>query len=257
MTGGASGIGLASATLMAEQGARLVVVDIDGAGAERAAASIGGVAVRADVSSSSQWSSVVDSVRGLGGVDVVYLNAGVTTGQEDLTLLGDEQYRRITGVNVDGVVFGARALLPELEARGGGAIVMTASIAGLVAFPADPMYTMTKHAVVGLARALAPRLAEKGVTVNAICPGLVDTPLIDGEVRDALAGSGFPLIDASSVAEAVLAAAVGTETGQAIVVQAGREPTPYRFGRAPGPRAPGAEGKIPPGWLADQSGPRS
>ena len=208
-----------------------------------------------DVSRGADWDSVLDTVRGLGGVDVVHLNAGVTTGQEDLTLLEDDAYRRIMGVNIDGVVFGVRALLPEIEARGGGAIVVTASLAGLIAFPADPMYTMTKHAVVGLVRSLAPRLADRGVRINAICPGLVDTPLIDGEVRDALAGSGFPLIAADSVAEAVFGAAVGSDTGQAVVVQAGREPVAYRFSGAPGPRAPGAEGKIPPGWLADPSRP--
>lgn len=242
---------------MSKEGAKVVVVDIDGAKAERAAEAVGGVPVRADVSKSSEWDSVTQAARSLGGLDIAYLNAGVTTGQEDLTLMDDDQYRRIVGVNIDGVVFGVRAVLPEIEARGGGAIVMTSSLAGIIAFPADPMYTMTKHAVVGLARSLAPRLAEKSITVNAICPGLVDTPLIDGQVRDALIGTGFPLIDPSAVAEAVLGAVLGEETGQAIVVQAGREPTSYRFGRAPGPRAAGAEGKIPPGWLADQGGSNS
>jgi len=255
VTGGASGIGLASATIMAEEGAKVVVVDLDLEAAERAAAAIDGVAVRADVSRPAEWTAVVDAARDLGGLDVAYLNAGVTTGQEDVTQLDDDQYRRIMGVNVDGVVFGIRALLPEIEARGGGSIVATSSLAGIIAFPADPMYTMTKHAVVGLVRSLAPRLAQSSVTINAICPGLVDTPLIDGDVREALAGTGFPLIEARSVAEAVLGAVLGSETGQAIVVQAGREPTPYRFGRAPGPRAEGAEGKVPPGWLAEQASP--
>jgi NAD(P)-dependent dehydrogenase (short-subunit alcohol dehydrogenase family) len=227
---------------MAGEGAKVVVVDVDGPGAERASSAIGGVPVRADVSRRSEWDAVVDAVRRLGGLDVVYLNAGVSTGQEDLTLLEDEQYRRIMGVNVDGVVFGVRALLPELEAMGGGSIVVTASLAGLFDFSADPVYTMTKHAVVGLVRSLAPGLAEKHVTINAICPGLVDTPLIDGEVRDSQTGSEFPLITPGSVAEAVLAAVAGSETGQAIVVQPGREPMPYRFRGVPGPRAAGAEG---------------
>jgi NAD(P)-dependent dehydrogenase (short-subunit alcohol dehydrogenase family) len=251
VTGGASGIGLASARMLTAEGAKVVVVDVDEPGARLVAAELGGEAVRADVSVPGDWQAVVSAARRLGGLDVVHLNAGVTTGRQDLSELEDDEYRRIMGVNVDGVVFGVRAVLPELVARGGGAIAVTASLAGLLAFPIDPLYTMTKHAVVGLVRALARDLEERKVTINAICPGLVDTPLIDGEVRDALADSGFPLIAPSSVAEAVMAALTGTDTGQAIMVQAGREPTPYRFGGVIGPREPGAEGRIPPTWLAD------
>ena len=147
----------------------------------------------------------------------------------------DDQYRRILAVNVDGVVFGARALVPELIARGGGALVATASLAGLVAFAADPVYALTKHAVVGLVRALALTLTGHGITVTAVCPGLVDTPLVD-DVRDALAAAQFPLIAPGAVVEAVLGCMLGEGTGQAVVVQAGREPTPFRFARPPGPR---------------------
>ena len=256
VTGGASGIGLASATLLAGAGASVVVADANGEGAEAAAAAVGGVAVRADVSKVADWDRILEAARGLGGLDVAHLNAGTTTGQEDIAALTDEQYRRIVGVNVDGIVFGTRAVVPELAARGGGAIVATSSLAGIVAFPGDPVYTLTKHAVVGFVRSLGPRLAEQGIRINAICPGLVDTPLIDGQIRDALAGSGFPLIAPHEVAEAVLGCVLGEETGQAVVVQLGREPVAYRFGRPPGPRMPGVEGKIPPEWLADPGTPR-
>jgi NAD(P)-dependent dehydrogenase (short-subunit alcohol dehydrogenase family) len=251
VTGGASGIGLASCRILASEGATVVVVDANGEGAEHAAAELGGTAVHADVGNVGDWAGIVEAARRLGGIDIAYLNAGVTTGEEDITKLTDEQYRRILSVNVDGIVFGTRAVVPEIVARGGGAIVATSSLAGIVAFAGDPIYTLTKHAVVGFVRSVAPRLAEQHVTINAICPGLVDTPLIDGEIRDALAGSGFPLIPAEAVAEAVLGCVLGEETGQAVVVQLGREPVAYRFGRPPGPRQPGAEGKIPPGWLAD------
>ena len=237
VSGGASGIGSATASLMAREGAKVVVADIDGEAAAHIAAKIGGVAVSADVSRVSDWGAVVEAARRLGGPDVVHLNAGVTTGQTDLLLLEDEQYRRIMGVNVDGVVFGVLALLPELETKGGGSIVVTASLAGLFAFSVDPVYTLTKHAVVGLVRALAPGLAEKRVTINAICPAIVDTPLIDGEVRDAMGSSTVPLIAPGAVAEAVLAAATGTGSGQAIVVQAGRDPLAYHFRGVPGPRS--------------------
>jgi NAD(P)-dependent dehydrogenase (short-subunit alcohol dehydrogenase family) len=252
VTGGASGIGLASSRRLASEGARLVLVDRNGEGARRAADELGAVAVEADVGDVGEWSRIVDAARGLGGLDIAYLNAGVTTGEEDIVKLTDEQYRRILSVNIDGIVFGTRAVVPELIARGGGAVVATSSLAGIIAFPGDPIYTLTKHAVVGFVRSLAPRLAEHHITINAICPGLVDTPLIDGEIRDTLAGSGFPLISADEVAEAVMQCVLGDQSGEAVVVQVGRPPVAYRFGRPPGPRQEGAQGKVPPGWLADQ-----
>ena len=171
VTGAASGIGLACASRLVAEGARVVAVDIAEDPLRRMADALGAVAVRADVSRPDDWAAVVDAVRGLGGVDYVYLNAGVTTQEGDITSLTDDQYRRIMAVNVDGVVFGARALVPELVARGGGALVATASLAGLVAFAADPIYALTKHAVVGLVRGLALTLVDQGITVNAVCPG--------------------------------------------------------------------------------------
>jgi NAD(P)-dependent dehydrogenase (short-subunit alcohol dehydrogenase family) len=251
VTGGASGIGLASSRKLRAEGATVVVVDANGEGAEIAASELGGVAVQADVGNVDDWARILESARRLGGIDIAYLNAGVTTGEEDITKVTDEQYRRILSVNVDGIVFGTRAVVPELIARGGGAVVATSSLAGIVAFAGDPMYTLTKHAVVGFVRAIAPRLAGHHITINAICPGLVDTPLIDGEIRDSLAGVGFPLIAPEAVADAVLGCVLGDDTGQAVVVQLGREAVAYRFGRPPGPRAPGVEGRIPPEWLAD------
>jgi NAD(P)-dependent dehydrogenase (short-subunit alcohol dehydrogenase family) len=255
VTGGASGIGRASARRLAAEGATLIVVDIDGDQVKAAAHEIGGVPVVADVGRVEDWQAVIDAARALGGLDAAYLNAGVTTGEPDITRLSDDQYRRILAVNVDGVVFGTRAVVPEIAARGGGAVVATSSLAGLIGFPGDPVYTLTKHAVVGFVRSLAAHLQTQNITINAICPGLVDTPLIDGEVRDALIGSGFPMIAPESVAEAVLGCVLGDGTGQAIVVQAGRDPVPYRFGRPPGPREPGAEGRLPPAWLADPGQP--
>ena len=258
VTGGASGIGLASGRRLAAEGATVVVVDANAEGAQRAADELGGVALPADVGDPSQWPAIVEAARPLGGIDIAYLNAGVTTGEQDITKLTDEQYRRILAVNVDHIVFGTRAVVPEIASRGGGCVVATSSLAGIVAFPGDPIYTLTKHAVVGFVRSVAPRLAELGVTINAICPGMVDTPLIDGEIRDVLVSAAFPLIDADDVAVAVMQCVHGEhESGEAIVVQLGRPPVAYRFGRPPGPRVEGAQSKIPPGWLADQGRPAS
>ena len=254
VTGAASGIGLATCRRLAALGAMVVAVDIDAAGAAKAAEELGGEVVTADVSRPEAWTAVTETARRMGGADIAFLNAGVTCGQEDVTALTDEQYRRITGVNVDGVVFGVRALVPQIAAKGGGAVVATSSLAGLIAFPGDPIYTLTKYAVVGLVRALAPRLSEQNITVNAVCPSLVDTPLIDGEIRQTLAGAGFPLISPEAVADAVMYCLSGEHTGEAVFVQLGWPPTPYRFHRPPGPRLQEAEGKIPPGWLAEQPG---
>ncbi len=251
VTGGASGIGLASATRMAAAGASVVVVDLDEERGNAAAEGLGGIFARADVSRPEEWESLVELVeRTYGGLDVAHLNAGVTTGEGDVSRMTVEQYRRILGANVDGVVFGIRAVVPAMARRQGGAIVATASLAGLIAFAGDPVYTLTKYAVVGLVRSLPQQLSPLGIRVNAVCPGLVDTPLIDGLARDTLEGAGFPLIDPDEVAAAVLGCVLGDSTGQAVVVQVGLEPVAYRFGGAPGPRLPGSEGVLPPGIFA-------
>jgi NAD(P)-dependent dehydrogenase (short-subunit alcohol dehydrogenase family) len=250
VTGGASGIGLASARRLADAGASVAVVDIDGPAGERVASGIGGLAVRADVGDPGAWPGIVEAVTGrFGGIDLAHLNAGVMTGEADITKLTDDTYYRIMRVNVDGVVFGVRALVPSLSVRGGGAIVATASLAGLIGFSPDPVYCLTKHAVVGLVRSLVPQLADLRITINAVCPSIVDTPMV-GESRDLLEKSGFPLIDASSVADAVVDRLIGDGTGDAMVIQAGREALAFRFGRPPGPRAGGTVGQLPPSEFA-------
>jgi len=246
VTGGGSGIGLSTATRLAAAGASVAVVDLDGESAERVASDLGGLSLQAVVGRSDEWPGIVEAVTGrFGGVDLAHLNAGITTGEADITAVTDEIYRRATGVNVDGVFFGVRALVPAMEARGGGSIVATASLAGLIGFSPDPIYCLTKHAVVGLVRSLEPQLAAKGITVNAVCPSIVDTPLI-ADMREVLESSGFPLIDVESVSATVVELLSGEATGQAMVIQAGREAIPFRFARPPGPRAGGTVGQMPP-----------
>jgi NAD(P)-dependent dehydrogenase (short-subunit alcohol dehydrogenase family) len=246
VTGGGSGIGLASAMRLAEAGVSVAVVDLDGEAAERVASDCGGLGLQADVGRPDQWPGIVDTVTArFGGIDLAHLNAGVMTGEADITVLTDEVYRRIMSVNVDGVVYGARAVVPAISARGGGAIVATASLAGLIGFSPDPIYCLTKHAVVGLVRSLVPQLSGRKITINAVCPSIVDTPMV-GDSRGLLESSGFPLIDPAAVAQAVIDRLAGDETGEAMVIQAGREALAYRFARPPGPRAGGAVGQLPP-----------
>lgn len=250
VSGAASGIGLAAATRLHEAGATIAVLDLDIAGGEAAAGQLKGGYWRVDVGEPSDWAKAVSEVEErFGGLDIAYLNAGVTTPEADVTAVPDDHYRRILRANIDGVFFGARAVVPAMERRGGGAIVATASLAGLIAYSPDPVYAMTKTAVVGLVRALAPQLTAKNITINAICPGLVDTPLLGPEARALVLAADFPLIPVTDIAEAVYGRVTGTETGQAWVCQMNREPTAYRFSGVPGPRG-GVAGRTPPAGLA-------
>jgi NAD(P)-dependent dehydrogenase (short-subunit alcohol dehydrogenase family) len=158
-------------------------------------------------------------------------------------LPGCPAYRRILGANVDGVVFGVRRLERVMDR--GSAIVATASLAGLTALPDDPIYTLTKHAVVGFVRSVAPQLEARGIRINAVAPGIVDTPMI-GDERERLLDAGFPLLTPDEVASAVLAAGRSEETGHVWAVQPGRQPLQFRFPNVPGPRDPAGASVGPP-----------
>ena len=189
-----------------------------------------------DVSDPSAWDAV-------DAVDLACLNAGVVAGEADVARLSDEKYRRIVGVNVDGVMFGVRRLAQVMN---GGSIVVTASLAGLTSTEQDPLYALTKHAVVGFVRSVAPQLAVRGIRLNMVNPGFVDTPMLDEVGRAAFEAAGFPLLQPEDVAAAVLRAAEDEDVGQAWIVQPGREPMKFRFPNLPGPRVEGKEGIRPP-----------
>jgi len=226
------------------------LLDLDAERGAAAASQLGGHFVRVDVGEPDDWGRALAEVEErFGRLDIAYLNAGVLTHEARVTEVTDEQYRRIMRANVDGVFFGARAVVPALERSGGGAIVATASLAGLIAYSPDPVYALTKHAVVGLVRALAPQLSEKNITINAICPGIVDTPMLGPDARELAIAANFPLIPVTDIAEAVYGRVVGMETGQAWVCQMNREATSYRFANVPGPRGDVA-GRTPPAGLA-------
>jgi NAD(P)-dependent dehydrogenase (short-subunit alcohol dehydrogenase family) len=241
VTGGASGIGAAAARRLAGAGARVAVADRDEAAAAAIAEELGGIALGGDVADPERMPAHVAAVEeAFGRLDVVLLNAGVTAGQSGVEELDLAAYRRIVGVNVDHVVFGLTAAVPALRRAGGGTVIATASLAGLVAMPGDALYTMTKHAVVGYVRSAAPTLAPEGIRVNAVCPGFADTPLI-ARAKDRFAD--FPLLTAEDVADAVEAVLERGEPGECWFVQPGRAPAPYGFRGVPGP----AGGARPPG----------
>ena len=206
VTGGASGIGAAVVEKLRAGGTDVRVLDIaDGF----------------DVSDASAWDSV-------GAVELACLNAGVGTGEGDMRELTDERYRRIVGTNVDGVVFGVRRLarvMPE-----GGAIVVTASLAGLTTMFADPIYSGTKHFLVGFVRSVAPQLAERGIRISAVCPGIVDTPLL-GPLRQRTLDAGIELMRPEEIADVVLSAARDEASGQVWTCLPGRAPARHEFPR--------------------------
>ena len=248
VTGAASGIGRATAERFAAEGMRVCVVDRDEDGGRAIAEALGGSFHVADVGDPAQVDAAfARCVAELGGLDVAFLNAGIAIGHGDIETLSDDEYRRIMRVNVDGVVFGARAAARELIPRGGGAIVATASLAGLIPFPPDPVYDLTKHAVVGFIRSVAPTLAAKGITANCVNPGMTDTGILGDEVRAAFAAADFPLMPPAQIADAVVRAITSGETGRCWVCQPGREPIAYEFRDVPGPRTDTAQGRVPPG----------
>jgi NAD(P)-dependent dehydrogenase (short-subunit alcohol dehydrogenase family) len=247
VTGAASGIGRATAERLVGEGMRVCVVDLHEDGGREVAAALGGTFHAADVGDPRQVDAAfAHCVDELGGLDVAFLNAGIAIGHGAIETLSDDDYRRIMRVNVDGVVFGARVAVREMAARGGGAIVATASLAGLIPFPPDPIYDLTKHAVVGFIRSLAPTLAAQGITANCVNPGMTDTAILGEDVKALFAAADFPLMPPSQIADAVVHAVTSGDTGRCWVCQPGRDPVAYEFRDVPGPRTAGAEGRVPP-----------
>lgn len=215
VTGGASGIGKACAQRYRAEGATVHVADLHPASSDE---------IRLDVADSAAWAELIAALPPL---DVVHLNAGIVTpGRTQaapagvpLTDVTDEAYRAILGVNLDGVFFGARAVLPGMCERGSGHVLVTASMAGLGGMPGDVAYTATKHAVVGLVRSLGRSLDQFGVCISALCPGFVDTPLVPAVAQEFITKEmGLPVIPPSQVAEAAMQALAARANGSQWIV---------------------------------------
>ncbi|GGT21563.1 3-alpha-hydroxysteroid dehydrogenase [Streptomyces kurssanovii] len=184
VTGAARGQGEQEARLFAAEGAKVVLADVLDELGEPLAKEVGGLYVHLDVSREPDWTAAVATAREhFGKIDGLVNNAGILRFNE-LVSTPLEEFQLITQVNQVGTFLGIRAVAPEIEAAGGGTIVNTASYTGLTGMAYVGAYAASKHAVLGLTRVAALELAGKGIRVNAVCPGAVDTPMSNPEGTD-------------------------------------------------------------------------
>jgi NAD(P)-dependent dehydrogenase (short-subunit alcohol dehydrogenase family) len=186
VTGAGSGIGRASALAFAREGARVVVSDVDAAGGAETVRQIEATAdgaacfINADVSNERQVEALIAaSIEAFGRLDYAHNNAGVGAPPAPLHETDRRSFERVLSVNLLGVWLCLKHEARVMLAHGGGAIVNTASLAGLIGFPMNVAYSASKHAVIGITRTAALEYARSGIRVNAVCPAFVRTPMVD------------------------------------------------------------------------------
>src|SRR5215831_19489015 len=181
VTGGGSGIGLATARRLAAEGAKVAIADLDGETGKAAAEEVGGLFIQADVTSEDDVAAMYDATLGaFGRIDIAFNNAGISPPDDDSILVtGMEAWRRVQEVNLTSVYLCCRHVIPHMQARGGGSIINTASfVAVLGSATSQISYSASKGGVLAMSRELGVQFAREGIRVNALCPGPVNTPLL-------------------------------------------------------------------------------
>jgi len=240
VTGAASGIGRATAVALAAAGASVVIADVDeslGCTAKEEIQSLGGTSefIKTDVTQEQDIRQMIAfAEERFGALHILHNNAGVNAGWPRYPGGDHGAWNRTLAINLWAVISGTETAVPLIQRSGGGAIVNSASMAGLIAFDTDPIYAATKHGVVGLTRSLAFLKEEANIRVNCICPTFVDTALprrrfatmsAEERARWEAALSRMPMIEPSEVAEVVLdLVRDDTLAGQAIALTHGQPP---------------------------------
>lgn len=245
VTGAGSGMGRATVRRLVDEGMKVCALDIDVAAVHEVAEPIGALAVPCDVSDPEQVDAAFTRcVEYFGSVDLAHLNAGVgVRWSGDIGELDLGDYNRSIGVNLDGVVYGMRAAVRSMRERsdptGGGAIVATASIAGIEPFHPDAIYTIGKHGVIGLIRSVAPNLAAEGIAVHAICPGTTETGMLSEATKAFFRKASIAMQPPEEIAAAVVHAATSPldAAGTCWVCDPGEAPYAFEFNEVGGPTA--------------------
>ena len=217
ITGGSTGIGRATAQIFAREGAQVGVADVNAEGAEetvRLIQAAGGAAlfIRADVSQAADTEAMVRTVvKTYGRLDCAFNNAGIEGEMQSTQDYSEAVWERVMGINLKGVWLSMKAEIQHMLGHGGGAIVNTASAAGLVAVPSLSAYVAAKHGVVGLTKTAALEYAKAGIRVNAVCPGGVDTPMVQR-----VFSNSPELAEAAAASEPVGRLAQPAEIGEAV-----------------------------------------